>query len=46
MMVRFRYDLRLAVAAYNAGVKPVAAIVRADGTIVYTNIPYGPLAGR
>ena len=45
MMVRFRYDLRLAV-AYNAGVKPVAAIVRADGTIVYTNIPYGPLAGR
>ena len=83
MMVRFRYDLRLAVAAYNAGVKPVAAyrgvppypetrqyvrqvlhfyelpvewrpepvrgthrIVRADGTIVYTNVPYGPLAGR
>ena len=83
MMVRFRYDLRLAVAAYNAGVKPVAAyrgvppypetrqyvrqvlhfyelpvewrpepvrgthrIVRADGSIVYTNIPYGPLAGR
>ena len=83
MMVRFRYDLRLAVAAYNAGVKPVAAyrgvppypetrqyvrqvlhfyelpvewrpepvrgthrVVRADGTIVYTNIPYGPLAGR
>ncbi len=25
MMVRFRYDLRLAVAAYNAGEKPVAA---------------------
>ena len=83
MMVRFRYDLRLAVAAYNAGVKPVETyrgvppypetrryvtqvlrvydtpvewnavpargihrIVRPDGTIVYTNIPYGPLAGR
>lgn len=83
MMVRFRYDLRLAVAAYNAGVKPVAAhrgvppypetqqyvrqvlrfydapvewrpapaggvhrLVRPDGTIVYTNIPYGQLAGR
>jgi soluble lytic murein transglycosylase-like protein len=83
MMVRFRYDLRLAVAAYNAGVKPVAAyrgvppypetrryvrqvlrvydapvewrppaargvhrLVRPDGTMVYTNIPYGQLAGR
>jgi len=88
MMVTFPHDLRLAVAAYNAGVKPVAAhrgvppypetrqyvrrvlrfyrapgerapgerrpapargvyrLVRPDGTIVYTNIPYGRLAGR
>lgn len=83
MMVRFRYDVRLAVAAYNAGVKPVAVhrgvppypetrqyvtqvlryydapgdrrptaargihrLVRSDGAIVYTNIPYGQLAGR
>jgi soluble lytic murein transglycosylase-like protein len=83
MMVRFRYDVRLAVAAYNAGVKPVAVHrgvppypetrqyvtqvlryydapgswrptaargvhrrIRPDGTIVYTNIPYGQLAGR
>jgi len=83
MMLRFRYDLRLAVAAYNAGEKPVAAYrdvppypetreyvaqvlrfydapvewpaapvggvrryIRADGTIVYTNIQYGQLASR
>jgi soluble lytic murein transglycosylase-like protein len=83
MMLRFRYDLRLAVAAYNAGEKPVAAYrdvppypetrqyvaqvlrlydaridwraapaggvrryIRADGTIVYTNIKYGQLASR
>jgi soluble lytic murein transglycosylase-like protein len=83
MMLRFPRDLRLAVAAYNAGVGPVAAhrgippyaetrqyvsqvlhhygapvdrrpvpaggvlrLVRADGTIVYTNIPYGQLAAR
>ena len=83
MMVRFRHDVRLAVAAYNAGVKPVETyrgvppypetrryvtlvlglydapaawrptaargvhrLVRPDGTIVYTNIPYGPLTGR
>jgi hypothetical protein len=88
MMVRFGYDLRLAVAAYNAGERPVAAyrdvppypetrayvsqvlrfydapvhapvqvvewrpapggairrIVQADGTVVYTNIPYGQVA--
>ena len=83
MMVRFRYDLRLAVAAYNAGVKPVETyrgvppypetrryvtqvlrfydtpvewhavparkvhrLVRPDGTLVYTNIPYGQRASR
>jgi len=83
MMVRFPSDLRLAVAAYNAGVKPVMAhrgvppypetrqyvaqvlrlygaptawrpapvgdvhrFIRPDGTIVYTNIPYGQRAGR
>jgi len=83
MMVRFKYDLRLAVAAYNAGVKPVTTyrgvppypetrqyvrqvlhfyelpvewlpepargihrLVRPDGTFVYMNIQYGPLAGR
>lgn len=80
MMMRFRYDVRLAVAAYNAGEGPVAAyrgvppypetrdyvaqvlrfyesplgwqptrirdvhrFVQPNGTIVYTNIPYGPL---
>jgi soluble lytic murein transglycosylase-like protein len=78
MMMRFRYDVRLAVAAYNAGEGPVAAyrgvppypetreyvaqvlryyeapgewqptpvrdvhrFVQPNGTIVYTNIPYG-----
>lgn len=83
MMVRFRSDLRLAVAAYNAGEKPVVAyrgvppypetrqyvtqvlrlyrtpgawsrssgsdvhrLVRRDGTVVYTNIPYGQVASR
>jgi soluble lytic murein transglycosylase-like protein len=80
MMMRFRYDVRLAVAAYNAGEGPVAAyrgvppfpetrdyvaqvlrfyeapgewqptpvrdvqrFVQPNGTIVYTNIPYGQL---
>jgi hypothetical protein len=80
LMQRFRYDLRLAVAAYNAGEKPVAAyggvppypetqefvtqvlrfyddpmersrldrkrvqrFVEPDGTVVYTNIPFGGL---
>lgn len=83
MLVRFRHDLRLALAAYNAGVRPVAVhrgvppypetrryvarvlryygardavrpapagrirrLVRGDGTIVYTNVPYGQVAGR
>jgi soluble lytic murein transglycosylase-like protein len=83
MIERFPYDLRLAVAAYNAGEKAVAAyrgvppyaetrdyvmrvltlyavpvdccqsqgtgierIVQADGTIVYTNMPYTAAAGR
>lgn len=83
MLLRFRHDLRLALAAYNAGERPVVVhrgvppypetrafvarvlrfygapnasrpgpaggvlrVVRADGTIVYTNIPYGPLAAR
>jgi soluble lytic murein transglycosylase-like protein len=77
MLVRFRYDVRLAVAAYNAGEKPVLTyrgvppypetreyvaqvlslyqarpvdprvtggdyrrIVRADGTVLYTNLRY------
>lgn len=79
MLLRFGHDLRLALAAYNAGARPVLAhrgvppypetrayvarvlrfygaanpsrqapagsilrLVRPDGTIVYTNIPYGP----
>ena len=83
MMERFPYDLRLAIAAYNAGEKAVAAhrgvppypetrdyvmrvlnlyavpvdccqsqgsgierIVQADGTIMYTNMPYALAAGR
>jgi soluble lytic murein transglycosylase-like protein len=83
MMTRFPSDLRLAVAAYNAGEKPVVAyrgvppypetrqyvtqvlrlygtavewprssgrdvrrLVRRDGTIVYTNIPYGQVASQ
>jgi soluble lytic murein transglycosylase-like protein len=83
MIERFPYDLRLAIAAYNAGEKAVAAhrgvppypetrdyvvrvlnlyavpvdccqsqgsgierIVQADGTIMYTNMPYTIAAGR
>jgi soluble lytic murein transglycosylase-like protein len=76
MLMRFRYDVRLAVAAYNAGEKPVLLyrgvppypetreyvaqvmhhyngtserrigaeirrVERADGTVLYTNIPVG-----
>lgn len=82
MLVRFRYDVRLAVAAYNAGEKPVLAyrgvppypetreyvaqvlhlyrtpaerrlpggdvrrIVQANGTVLYTNVPFGRIAAR
>ena len=83
MIERFPYDLRLAIAAYNAGEKAVAAhrgvppypetrdyvvrvlnlyavpvdccqsqgsgierIVQADGTLMYTNMPYTVAAGR
>jgi soluble lytic murein transglycosylase-like protein len=83
MMMRFRSDLRLAVAAYNAGARPVVAyrgvppypetrqyvaqvlrlyrtpgawsrssgrdvhrLARRDGTVVYTNIPYGQVASQ
>jgi soluble lytic murein transglycosylase-like protein len=83
MMVRFRSDLPLAVAAYNAGERPVVAyrgvppypetrqyvtqvlrlygapvqwprssgrdvhrLLRRDGTVVYTNIPYGQIASQ
>src|ERR671919_364195 len=83
LMVRFRYDVRLAVAAYNAGEKPVAhygdvppypetrayvtqvlrfyvtpieqvelrgngvrRIVEPNGTIIYTNIPFGSALSR
>ena len=83
MIERFPYDLRLAIAAYNAGEKAVATfrgvppypetrdyvvrvlnlyavpvdccqsqgsgierIVQADGTIMYTNMPYALAAGR
>jgi soluble lytic murein transglycosylase-like protein len=83
LMVRFRHDVRLAVAAYNAGEKPVAQygdvppypetrqyvtqvlrfydtpiervelrgngvrrIVEANGTIIYTNIPFGSAFSR
>ena len=83
MMTRFRSDLRLAVAAYNAGERPVVAyrgvppypetrqyvaqvlrlyrapgmwsrspghdvhrLVRRDGTVIYTNIPYGQVASQ
>lgn len=81
LMERFRYDLRLSLAAYNAGEKAVVAfrgvppypetrdyvmrvlrfynapiewgwspgggihrIVGPDGTVTYTNIPYGPVS--
>jgi soluble lytic murein transglycosylase-like protein len=84
LLERFRHDVRLAVAAYNAGEKPVLQfggvppypetqeyvsrvlrfygapgdrdvwparpgvrrVVEADGTILYTNIPYGRVAAR
>ena len=84
LLERFRHDVRLAVAAYNAGEKPVRQfggvppypetqeyvarvlsfygapldgetwparpgvrrIVEADGTILYTNIPYGRSSAR
>jgi soluble lytic murein transglycosylase-like protein len=85
LLERFRHDVRLAVAAYNAGERPVRQfggvppypetqdyvarvltfyggapverdgwqgrpgvrrIVEADGTILYTNIPYGRVAAR
>jgi soluble lytic murein transglycosylase-like protein len=84
LLEHFRHDVRLAVAAYNAGEKPVRQfggvppypetqeyvarvltlygapfersrgqarpgvrrIVEADGTVLYTNIPYGRVAAR
>jgi len=82
MLARFRWDVRLAVAAYNAGEKPVLAyrgvppypetreyvaqvlhhyhapverrgpdgdmrrIVQANGTVLYTNVPFGHLVAR
>jgi soluble lytic murein transglycosylase-like protein len=85
LLERFRHDVRLAVAAYNAGERPVRQfggvppypetqeyvsrvltfysgapverdgwrgrpgvrrIVEADGTVLYTNIPYGRVAAR
>jgi|ERR1043166_3233330 soluble lytic murein transglycosylase-like protein len=81
LLARFRYDVRLAVAAYNAGEKPVLAhrgvppypetreyvaqvlrlyhaperglppgdarrIVQTNGSVLYTNLVFGPLVAR
>ncbi len=82
MLARFRWDVRLAVAAYNAGEKPVLAhrgvppypetreyvaqvlhlyhapaerrlpgggvrrLLEANGTVLYTNVPFGHLVAR